>query len=138
MIEVGGPQITLLASDHPKMAYTAPSSSSHLSARWLKPVKSTQHLLADCARQGNAKAARKGKPAAQKNPVGRPPGDSSVAAALASNCTTVVACVALGLHVDDEVCSPQGAKVPLQPPAPEQQQQQQQAAASLAANELSD
>eukprot|EP00983_Pelagomonas_calceolata_P106534 1159240-Pelagomonas_calceolata.AAC.6 len=45
------------------MASQAPSSSSQPLARWLKPAKSTQHLLADCVRQAHAKAARKGKPA---------------------------------------------------------------------------
>eukprot|EP00983_Pelagomonas_calceolata_P115580 1160216-Pelagomonas_calceolata.AAC.5 len=111
------------------MASQAPSSSSKPLARWLKPRHHTEHLLADCAKQANAKAARKGKPAAQKSPVRRPPGDSSVVAASASSCTTMIACVALGLHADDELCSPHGARMrpkPLQPTALGQQQQQQQ------------
>eukprot|EP00983_Pelagomonas_calceolata_P084781 1156426-Pelagomonas_calceolata.AAC.4 len=88
------------------MASQAPGSRSNPLARWLKPVNSTQHLLADRARQANAKAAREGKPAAQKNPVGRPPGESVVAAALVSNWSKNV-------------------PKPLQPPAPEQQQGEQ-------------
>eukprot|EP00983_Pelagomonas_calceolata_P071204 1151117-Pelagomonas_calceolata.AAC.1 len=56
----------------------APSSSSNPLARWLKPVSPTQQLLADQAKLARAQASKTGQPAKQKNPVGRPPGDSSV------------------------------------------------------------
>eukprot|EP00983_Pelagomonas_calceolata_P058481 1145507-Pelagomonas_calceolata.AAC.3 len=59
------------------MASQAPSSSSN-TLRWLKPVTPTQQLLADQAGLAKAKASRKGQPVKQKNPVGCPPGDSSV------------------------------------------------------------
>eukprot|EP00983_Pelagomonas_calceolata_P014795 469784-Pelagomonas_calceolata.AAC.1 len=49
------------------------------------PAQAPTLKLGGSSLQANAKAARKGKPAAQKNPVGCPPGDSSAAAALASN-----------------------------------------------------
>eukprot|EP00983_Pelagomonas_calceolata_P073250 1152060-Pelagomonas_calceolata.AAC.3 len=45
---------------------------------WLKPVTPTQQLLADQARLKRAQASNKGQPAKQKNPVGLPPGNSSV------------------------------------------------------------
>eukprot|EP00983_Pelagomonas_calceolata_P059417 1145912-Pelagomonas_calceolata.AAC.3 len=56
------------------MASQAPSSSSNPLARWLKPVTPAQQLLAGQARLAKAKAARKGQPVKQKNPVGHPPG----------------------------------------------------------------
>uniref|UniRef100_A0A7S3VTE9 Uncharacterized protein n=1 Tax=Dunaliella tertiolecta TaxID=3047 RepID=A0A7S3VTE9_DUNTE len=60
------------------MASQAPSSSSNPLARWLKPVSPTQQLLANQARLARAQASKKGQPAKQKNPAGRPSGDSSV------------------------------------------------------------
>eukprot|EP00983_Pelagomonas_calceolata_P075327 1152962-Pelagomonas_calceolata.AAC.1 len=57
------------------MASQAPSSNPL--ARWLKPVTPTQRLLADQARLARAQASKKGQPAKQ-NPLGRPPGNSSV------------------------------------------------------------
>eukprot|EP00983_Pelagomonas_calceolata_P123454 1161006-Pelagomonas_calceolata.AAC.6 len=54
-----------------------PSSSSNPLARWLNPVTPTQQLLEDQARLARTQASKKG-PAKQKNPVGHPPGDSSV------------------------------------------------------------
>eukprot|EP00983_Pelagomonas_calceolata_P045860 1139900-Pelagomonas_calceolata.AAC.2 len=60
------------------MASQSPSSSSNPLARWLKPVTPAQHLLADQARLSRAQASKKGQPEKQKNPMGRPPGDSSV------------------------------------------------------------
>jgi len=54
------------------MASQAPSSSSNPLARWLRPVSPTQQLLANQARLARAQASKKGQPAKQKNPVGRP------------------------------------------------------------------
>eukprot|EP00983_Pelagomonas_calceolata_P062523 1147335-Pelagomonas_calceolata.AAC.2 len=55
-----------------------PSSSSNPLARWLKPVPPAQQLLATQNKLAMAQASKKGQPAKQENPVGRPPGDSSV------------------------------------------------------------
>jgi len=68
------------------MASQAPSSSSNPLARWLKPVSPTQQLLATQNKLAMAQAAKKGQPVKQKNPVGRPPGDSSVDVACILQC----------------------------------------------------
>eukprot|EP00983_Pelagomonas_calceolata_P074634 1152626-Pelagomonas_calceolata.AAC.6 len=60
------------------MASQAPSSSSTPVARWLKPVSPTQQLLATQNKLAMAQASKKGQPAKQKDPVGRPPGDNSI------------------------------------------------------------
>ena len=60
------------------MASQAPSSSSNPLAKWLKPVSPTQRLSATQNKLAMAQAAKKEQPVKQKNPVGRPPGDSSV------------------------------------------------------------
>eukprot|EP00983_Pelagomonas_calceolata_P109539 1159566-Pelagomonas_calceolata.AAC.19 len=81
------------------MASQARSSSSNPLAIWLRPVSPTQQLSADKARLAKAKAARKGQPMRQKNPVGRPSGDSSAAVACVcpSHRVTVTACGLLGI-----------------------------------------
>eukprot|EP00983_Pelagomonas_calceolata_P050236 1141866-Pelagomonas_calceolata.AAC.1 len=68
------------------MASQAPSSSSDPLAKRLKPVSPTQQLLATPNKLAMAQAAKKGEPIKQKNPVGRPPGDSSVDAACILQC----------------------------------------------------
>eukprot|EP00983_Pelagomonas_calceolata_P013205 421663-Pelagomonas_calceolata.AAC.1 len=60
------------------MASQASSSSSNPLAKWQKPVSPTQQLLATQNKLAMARATKKGQPVKQKNPEGRPPGDSSV------------------------------------------------------------
>jgi len=67
------------------MASQAPSSSSNPLARWLKPVNPAQQLAAGQVSLAQAKAARNGQPVKQKNPVGRPSGDSLVDVACVSS-----------------------------------------------------
>eukprot|EP00967_Tisochrysis_lutea_P058343 scaffold74159_cov19-Tisochrysis_lutea.AAC.2 len=55
------------------MASQSASPGSNPLARWLKPVSSTQQLLATQNKLAKAQASKKGKPVQPaKNPVGRP------------------------------------------------------------------
>eukprot|EP00983_Pelagomonas_calceolata_P116121 1160269-Pelagomonas_calceolata.AAC.17 len=79
------------------MASQAPGSNP--SARWLKPVTPTQ-LLGHQARLARAQASKKGRPAKEKNPLGRLPDDSSVGVACISSSVCLALCDSLWIAWD--------------------------------------